>query len=372
MNEFYSGNAVRKEKCTYSLIIGERSNGKTFDFGYYALKKLVKSKYEHTTAVIRRLEEDFVAPNGAKTMFNGLACDAYGVNHIARLTKNEFTKIIYFAGRYYLGSIDQKTGKDQKSDIVFAYAFSLSASAADHYKSANIPSIKTIIFDEFITRTSYLNNEFIVFMNLISTIVRQRDDVEIFMLGNTVNKYCPYFREMGLTRIHKMKPGEIDVYKYGDRKLSVAVEYTKSTGGEGKKSDVYFAFDNPRLKMITTGEWEIGVYPHLEIKYTPKDVLFVFFIIFDRDILQCEVIKRDGESAILFVHPKTTPLKNPDEDLIYHTGYSERPNWRRKITDGTLKVEKRIIKIFKEDRVFYSDNESGEVLRNYLMWCRIQ
>ena len=58
--------------------------------------------------------------------------------------------------------------------------------------------MKTILFDEFITKGMYLTDEFMAFMNTLSTIIRQRDNVKIFMCGNTVNKFNPYFEEMGL------------------------------------------------------------------------------------------------------------------------------------------------------------------------------
>ena len=87
---------------------------------------------------------------------------------------------------------------------------------------------------------------------------------------------------MGLTRVKDMKPGTIDVYQYGEEgKLRVAVEYAEASK-EGKKSDVYFAFDNPKLKMITTGVWEIDIYPHCPYKYKPKDIQFTYFIKFTK------------------------------------------------------------------------------------------
>ena len=112
------------------------------------------------------------------------------------------------------------------------------------------------------------------------------------MLGNTVNKYSPYFKEMGLKHITEMKPGDIDVYKYGDSSLTVAVEYTKPNK-TGKGSDIYFAFDNPKLTMITGGAWEIDIYPHCPVKYTPAEILFTYFIEFGRDLLQCEIVQHD-------------------------------------------------------------------------------
>jgi hypothetical protein len=45
--------------------------------------------------------------------------------------------------------------------------------------------------------------------------VRDRDDVVIYMLANTVNKYCPYFSEMGLGDVDKIPQGELRVYNFG-------------------------------------------------------------------------------------------------------------------------------------------------------------
>ena len=92
------------------------------------------------------------------------------------------------------------------------------------------------------TRQYYLQNEFVLFTNVLSTIIRHRNDVKILMLANTVNKYCPYFKEMGLKHITEMEQGDIDVYTYGTSSLRVAVEYCKPFA-KGKASDVYFTFN---------------------------------------------------------------------------------------------------------------------------------
>src|SRR5690606_4040116 len=109
-------------------------------------------------------------------------------------------------------------------------------SDTEHNKSISYPRVEIIFFDEFITKHLYLNDEFILFMNTISTIVRQRTNVTIYMCGNTVDKYCPYFKEMGLNHVHKMEQGTIDVYRYGNSKLTVAVEYCASTKRKKKNN----------------------------------------------------------------------------------------------------------------------------------------
>ena len=229
--------------------------------------------------------------------------------------------------------------------------------------------VKTILFDEFLTRSAYIPDEFVLFCNVLSTIIRQRDDVKIFMLGNTVNKYCPYFKEMGLKHVQEMHQGDIDLYKYGDKKLVVAVEYCKPNGGSGKPSDFYFAFDNPKLNMITGGSWEIDVYPHCPVKYKPKDICYTYFIDFDSALLQCEIVC-SPKGYFTFIHEKTTDIKYPDKDLVFSlTDWSHARNRRRSIMKPEDELGVKIAWFFKHQRVFYQDNEVGEVVANYLK-CR--
>ena len=219
------------------------------------------------------------------------------------------------------------------------------------------------------TRKYYLPEEFVLFQNLLSTIIRTRDDVTIYMCANTVNKYdCPHFEEMGLNRIREMERGQIDVYKYGESGLTVAVEYADGIAKK-KPSDVYFAFSNPHLKMITSGCWEMDIYPHCPVKYLPKDIIFTYFIKYKDIILQCEIVNKDG-LTFTFIHRKTTELKDVENDIIYTTDFDVRPNFKRRITAPQSKIEQKIASFFREERVYYQDNEVGEIVRSYLQWCK--
>lgn len=357
--KFYTLDNILSHDAQYNIIIGERSNGKTYASLEYGLKNYCTGHGQ--MALVRRWQDDFRGKRGA-SMFNSLVEN----DVIKKYTNGKWTDVYYYSGRWYLCKYDETDDNKRILDNEpFAYAFAISA--MEHDKSTSYPNITTIIFDEFLSRGMYLPDEFILFMNVISTIVRQRNNVKIFMLGNTVNQYCPYFKEMGLTNIKSQKVGTIDVYTYGDSELKVAVEYS-DTPVKKKDSDFYFAFNNPKLSMITGGAWELAIYPHCPIKYIPQDIRFIYFIVFDDDILQCEIIKHDDD-VFTFIHRKTTELKNADSDLIFSPNYSSKPNWRRKINKPTLKIEQKIWSYFKTDKVFYQDNEVGEIVRNYIMWC---
>ena len=354
--KFYSLKNILSKNAQYNVIFGERSNGKTYAVLKYALERYIQTGEQ--LAIVRRWQDDFTGKRGA-TMFNAIVSN----EEVTRLTKGEWDDIYYYASKWYLCKYED--GKRVNSEKPFAYGFSIST--MEHDKSTAYPEITTILFDEFLTRTAYLPDEFVLFMNVISTIVRHRTNAKIFMLGNTVNKYCPYFKEMGLTHVKDMLPGAIDVYRYGDSELTVAVEYTMPNK-DGKESDFYFAFDNPKLSMITGGAWEIDIYPHCPVKYSPREILFTYFIEFAGDLLQCEVVQHE-DLFFTFIHRKTTELKHPETDLIYTTDYSPRPNYKRNITRPRSEIEKKVTQHFLSDKVFYSDNEVGEIVRNYLIWC---
>lgn len=357
--KFYSLRKILKKNAYYNMIIGERSNGKTFACLTHGIEKYWNEGKQ--TALIRRWDTDFIGKRGS-VYFDALV--SAGV--ISKITGGMWTQVFYHASKWYLGTYDPEGNKiiDERP---FCYGFAISQ--MEHDKSTSYPDVTTIIFDEFISRNSYINDEFVLFMNVLSTIIRHRNDVTIFMLGNTVNKYCPYFNEMGLKHVKSMKHGTIDLYTYGETKLTVAVEYCSTLDKEGKESDVYFAFDNPKLQMITGGAWEIDIYPHCPYKYKPKDIKFTYFIKFDDDLLQCEIISVDHR-YFTFIHRKTTDLKDTDKDIIYTPDYDPRPNYRRVITRPGDPIDKKIVEFFKKDKIFYQDNEVGEIVRNYLLWCK--
>lgn len=360
--KYYSPRKIIEKNCTYNVIFGERSNGKTYSILKYALEQWEQNGGQ--LAIVRRWKED-ITGRRASDIFSALNANG----EIARITKGKYQAITYWAGKFYFCNYNEDTGKAIYNDQdCFGYCFALSDS--EHNKSISYPKITTILFDEFLTNKVYFPDEFVLFMNTVSTIVRQRTNVKIFMLGNTVNKYCPYFTEMGLNHVLEMKQGSIDVYTYGDSELKVAVEYCSSTQST-KKNNFYFAFNNPKLHMITSGAWELDIYPHLPRKYKPNEIIFTYFILFSDNIYQCEIVNdnKTGE-MFTFIHQKTTPLKDTDSDLIYSLEFSYKLNYNRSVYKPINKLQERILWFFKTDRVFYQDNTVGDAIHNYLKICK--
>lgn len=357
--KYYSLNKINKKNATYNVIFGERSNGKT----YATLKQVLENYFNDGSqfAYIRRWSVD-VQPKRMNNLFNAIIEDGY----LEKLSGGKFTAIFYRTGRFYLCTYNDKGKPIYNEEDVIGYAFSLSEN--EHNKANSYPRVTTIIFDEFLTNKIYLPDEFILFMNTVSTIVRQRTNVKIYMLGNTVNKFCPYFKEMGLSNILTMKQGTIDVYTYGETKLKVAVEYADSKK-KFKKNNFYFAFNNPKLKMITGGAWELNIYPHAPVKWKPKNIVFTYFIDFNDTIFQCEIINKDA-NVFTYIHEKTTPIKNPDKDIIYTLDYNPKINYNINILKPLNDYQNKITWFFTHDRVYYQNNNVGDAINNYLKICK--
>lgn len=118
--------------------------------------------------------------------------------------------------------------------------------------------------------------------------------------------------------------------------------------------------------MITGGKWELAVYPHLPTKYKPKDVLFTYYIKFNDVTLQGNVIQVGNEN-FTYIHMKTTPIKEEDTSLIYSLEMNGKPNYKRRLMSAATYLEQQVGRYFAIDKVFYQDNEVGEIVRNYLV-----
>ena len=354
--KYYSLDNILSKNADYNIIFGERSNGKTYAALKYGIERYIKTGEQ--MAYIRRWREDL----------RGKRAENLFANHVANglieeLTDGKFNEVFYLSNKWFLSYYDKDKNKRYPDSTPFCFGFCLSEQ--EHEKSSSYPNVTTIVFDEFLTRRIYLPDEFMLYMNLLSTIIRQRDNVKVFMLGNTVNKFCPYFQEMGLKNVGVMEQGTIDIYRFGEQGATVAVEYC-DTIVKQKASNKYFCFDNQNLQMITGGKWELAVYPHLPCKYKPKDVLFVFYIKFNDAILQGNIIQV-GDENFCYIHQKTTPIKDENNSLIYSLEMNGKPNYKRKLISNASYVESQVSRYFATDKVFFQNNEIGEIVRNYLL-----
>ena len=146
MGKYYSLEKIEKENSQYNMIIGERSNGKTYSCLYKGLKDYLSFGGE--LSIIRRWGDDFKGKRGA-SMFNALVEN--GV--VSELSRGQWTDVYYYGARWYLCYYDDK--QKRICDVrPFAYAFALTS--LEHDKSTSYPNIVNIVFDEFLSRGTHL------------------------------------------------------------------------------------------------------------------------------------------------------------------------------------------------------------------------
>lgn len=371
--EYYDSSNIREYNAHYNLIMGERSNGKTYDACVNMIKDFWNGQMIseiQQSVYVRRWKDDLKAAN-AKLIFNSLVYNGFGNNVISEITGGEYDNVIYKQKAWYLA----KTADDdtiQCHPQPFCYAMTLSD--VEHDKSTSYPYVYTMYFDEFIPMRGeggHLVNEWVLFTNVVSTVLRRKHNFRVFLMANTINKQDMYFTEMGLYNVKNQPQGTIELYRYGNSELCVAVEIcAKSKTSEAKKAaDAFFAFDSPQLSMITAGAWSMDIYPHCPYKFKSTDIVGRFFIVFDDVIMENKIIQHDDD-CFIYVTERDVPIVKDNEELIYSPNYDPRPNWRRKITMGFTEAEKKIQTLIKMDKIYFENNSIGDLFDNYIEWCK--
>ena len=94
--KFYSLDRIKAIGAQYNMIIGERSNGKTYACLYEVLKKFIETGEQG--AYLRRYKEDFRGKRG-ESLYASIVNDG----HVEKLTGGKYDKIVYYSSKWYLG-----------------------------------------------------------------------------------------------------------------------------------------------------------------------------------------------------------------------------------------------------------------------------
>lgn len=338
-NDFYRLDELLKHKPQYSILLGERANGKSYAVKEYALKKSINKK-SCTFALVRRLDAD-IKPSVIGAYFDDMP--------VEKMTGGEYNCISYYQRYFYVAKIDDdgKLKRGYKVGCVFAL------SDDERYKSSTVlPDCETVIFEEFVTNKLYLRDEVNRFMNLVSTILRLKSGA-VFLIANKISRVCPYFVEWGLRGIPTMKDGQIDEYIFHgvDSEVKICVEMCASP--KHKKSGMFFGTAS---KSIEGGEWQTTERPHLVGDLSEYDRLYELSLIaldFKFNILL--LCHNNDDYMCVYVYPAT--LKTFDRVLTekYSTDYNVTPTLR-----SNNRAEVLIHNLVNENKLVFPNNLIGE------------
>lgn len=353
-NKYWSIQPILKTNADYNLIFGQRSNGKTFGCCGAGLTSYINNGAR--IAYVRRYAEE-ITPRNIENLFLPHPID--------ELTDGNYNGTVYRSHKFRLVKYDN--GEIVATDdTVFCQTFALNT--WERQKGADNGKFDYIIFDEFMTRGNYLPNEFLTFCNVLSTLLRDRAGTKIFMLANTVNRYSPYFAEMGLGEIvDTIKQGEIKSVR-NKSGLKISVEYC-AVADSTAQVNKYFDFNNTRLDMITNGKWEIKNYPHLTERVTKNDILARFYVFFDNKVFCGDLCGLNNDMFIHF-HRGDKKEINYDKHFVYSDTPSINPMHSITIYNGNSRVQYYICDLIDSGKCFYTDNEIGEIVRNWLLHQR--
>lgn len=358
-----NNDAINATGADIRMIVGRRSNGKTYPtITFDGLRKYLDSNGTEPFAYVRRKDRDL------KEVKNDLFNGPVNTGWLEWYSKGKWNHIHYYASRWYLWHIKEDGKVDRKDPKPFCYFFSINCS--DNYKGPDYSMIKTIILDEFIPMNDVfgvISNEWKLWQNLLSTIIRDNDDVVIYMIANTVSKNCIYFDRYKID-IDNIPQGTIAVNRFKSGG-SIAVEYCADTGDNNVTSSKYFDVDDSVGSAIVTGTWETKEYPTLPKSYRKyKQISTISFnIIHNSKTVQGHLIKTKERSMIYF-HLRTSPIKD-DEYIYMETFDSERMNqYKTRIgfNPNQFDLDRIIFNKIMRNECYYQNNDVGELVKYFL------
>lgn len=337
---FYNISELIKVAAQYNIILGERSNGKSYAVKHYCLRDYINNgnKFVYVRRYSVETRRDLV-----RSYFEDI--------DIVEMTNGNYSMIDVYSNEIYLANLDD-SGKVVRGERIGRV---VSLAGAVHVKSITSQDYNNIIFEEFITDSGYLIDECDRLLQLVSTIARRRQ-IRVFMVGNTISRLCPYFSEWQLVNIPRQKQGTIDIYNFTTNQydesgnpivIKIAVELTGNTTSNSKM------FFGSISKSITAGTWETKEQDKINVPYTECKVHYAITVVNKNMIYKLELLEYQNN---LFVFCK--PAKRITTDRVIQNDFNINPLITKRLYAVT-KGDELMIELIKRQKLVYSDNLTG-------------
>ena len=357
--DYYNPCTLPLETCPYSDILSERSIGKTTNLLLFGM---CANKLYGTVIQYIRQSEDMTAPSVARELFDTIL-NYDGGRYVRQLTDERYNSIyVHWRRAYYCLRDDEGKVIDQ-SEEPFLVMLSIDRNLS--YKSSyNAPNGDFIIYDEFIGKPAS-ETEFINFMDLLKTIIRQRKTPRVILSANTINLNHSYFREQEISKeVRKLKTGDSEIFttERGTR-IYVEIFGAKQTQIKRDINKMFFGFKNPRLSSITGADavWAFDCYPHIVAQDTDKCITRRLRIKHNDMLLQADIMETEDRGIIANVHPTTTTYS---DSIVLTNGEV----WARNEFYGVGKglLCELFWRLYRANKVYYDSNETGALLADYV------
>lgn len=368
----YNIDKLDKEGSQINWILGERSNGKSYQVkhkkgilrywndgvNYHSnykdknkvIEEVILAK-NRRFGLIRRLQEE-IKPSVAFNYFSDI--------DVFKITNGMYNTFDIYRERVYLANYDIDTHKTKRGEFI-GYLFALSRE--QNYAGGSFLDITDLIFEEVITRKIYLKNEPSKLLNLYCTVDRKKGTTRLWLPGNTISRVCPYFEEWGIDKlVREMKQGDIksvwiptgEVDDDGvPVEVKMSVEYCKSTG---RSSYVI----GKHAEMLNTGAWQTEPQPHLPNSIKEYECLFkVGFLYKSFKFIGEYLLDRKNQTLVWFIFPYDKEFKK--DLVVFSDVIKTSPYWFRNIYTANIqnKNVKTVLNNFTESNIFYATDLCG-------------
>lgn len=347
--------AKDRNRCGYYMLISKRGVGKTTSM---ILLGLILFKLYGVRIQYIRQTSDMLAPKFSQELMSTILSCGY----IEKLTEGRWNAAYYHANRWVFAKQDEDGHIIEKTNIHFMYTLSIDQSFT--YKSNyNAPDGDMIIFDEFIGKR-YTANEFIYFLDILSTIIRKRSGCIICMLSNAIDEYSEYFDEFEINdEIRQMKKGDcrICTSSGGTRVYVELIDHHDKNSARLNKE--FFGFKNPRLYAITgAGEWNVPVCKHFDTEDETAELIDrTHYIQMGYNLACVELWHSEKYGLFCRVHKATRVY---DDSIIYTMDMIEDSRFRK--SRGWSRVDAFLWGLLGRDRWHYANNSMKNFVDKYV------
>ena len=364
---YYKIDRIKNEDANINIIIGERSNGKSYQVKHEcaiypfmeSYKKLDKDKLLYDA--YKNLDRFFLLRRLEAEITNVFIESYFKDVDIYKITNQEYDCIDIYRREIYFAKWNEEKRRKVRG-IKIGYVGALSTE--QNYAGGSYLDVKNIIMEEFMSRSIYLPQEPTKLMNFYSTIDRKRGIVKLWLVGNTISKVCPYYTDWHLFDVlKKMKQGDLASIKLptGDVDdsgnpiyVKVAIEYCKSTGASS-----YVIGDH--ASMLNRGAWQTDPQPKLPKSIKEYKLLyrigfeynnFKFIGEFLKDLVTHDFVwfiypyEKEFNKNIKIIFTDQVKVSNRYQNNIYNLTI-DNPNLRE------------LFSTFREGNIFYCNDEVG-------------
>lgn len=341
------------QRTAYTMLISKRGVGKTTSV---MLLGLILFKLYGVQIQYIRQTDDMTTPKYAQELMSTILSCGY----IEKLTNGRWNYAVYHAKRWVYANIDGSGKVVEKSDIHFCYTLSIDHSF-DYKSNYNSPHGDLVCFDEFIGKR-YYPNEFIYFLDILSTIIRKRTGVPIVMLSNAIDEYSEYFDEFEINEeVRQMKRGDCRICESSGGTRIYVEMINHHDKNAARLNREYFGFKNPRLYAITgEGEWNVPLCKHYDIEDEPQVLDRTHYIKMGLNLLAIELCYSDKYGHHVRAHKATKIYK---DSIVYTMDLIDDKRYRK--GRGWSKYDKFIWTLLQRDLWHYATNSEKNFVDKY-------